>query len=62
MSGMNNTMSRIGNSVITRLLAIGVLVMTLLIPVEMIKGIIRERESRRQDVITEARPAGGEGE
>jgi inner membrane protein len=53
MSGINNTMSRIGNSVITRLLAIGVLVMTLLIPVEMIKGIIRERESRRQGVITE---------
>lgn len=53
MSGVNNTMRRIGNSVITRLLAIGILVMTLLIPVEMIKGIIRERDARRQGVITE---------
>jgi len=53
MNGANTTMRRIGNSVITRLLAIGVLVMTLLIPVEMIKGIIREREARRQGVITE---------
>lgn len=53
MNGVSNTMRKIGNSVITRLLAIGLLVMTLLIPVEMIKGIIRERESRRQGVITE---------
>lgn len=53
MNGVSNTMRRIGNSVITRLLAIGLLVLTLLIPVEMIKGIIREREARRQGVITE---------
>ena len=53
MSGINNTMRRIGNSVMTRLLVIGCLVLTLLVPVEMIKGIIRERESRRQGVITE---------
>lgn len=53
MNGARNTMSRIGNSVITRLLAMGLLVITLLIPVEMIKGIIRERESRRQGVISE---------
>jgi inner membrane protein len=53
MSGMNNTMNRIGNSVMTRLMIIGVLVLTLLVPVEMIKGIIHEREMRQQGVTTE---------
>lgn len=53
MHGVNHTMKRVGNSVITRLAVIGCLIMILLIPVEMIKGIIHEREIRRQDVVTE---------
>lgn len=53
MSGMNSTINRIGNSVMTRLMVIGILVLTLLVPVEMIKGIIHERETRRQGVTEE---------
>jgi inner membrane protein len=53
MSVLQHTMRKIGNSVITRLLIIGGLALILLIPVEMIKGIIGEREARRQGVITE---------
>jgi inner membrane protein len=37
----------------TRLVIIGVLVMTLLVPVGMIKGIIHEREQRQREVISE---------
>lgn len=53
MSGLNNTMNRIGNSVMTRLMIIGALVLTLLVPVGMIKGIIHEREMRQQEVTAE---------
>jgi inner membrane protein len=50
---MNSTINRIGNSAMTRLLVIAILVLTLLVPVEMIKGIIHERETRQQGVTTE---------
>jgi len=53
MSIIKEIFSRIRNSVITRLLVIAGLVMTLLVPVEMIKGVIHEREQRRVGVITE---------
>ena len=47
MGVLQQTMGRIGNSVITRLLVIAGMVLTLLIPVEMIKGSIHGREQRR---------------
>jgi inner membrane protein len=43
--------SRIGQSAMTKLFVIGLLVLVLLVPVEMIKGIIHEREARRQEVV-----------
>lgn len=53
MSRLNSTISNIGNSVMTRLMIIGALVLALLVPVGMIKGIIHEREQRQREVITE---------
>lgn len=53
MNVIHQILSRIRNSVITRLLVISGLVITLLIPVEMIKGVIHEREQRREEVIKE---------
>lgn len=53
MSRLNSTISSIGNSVMTRLMIIGALVLTLLVPMGMIKGIIHEREQRQREVITE---------
>jgi len=53
MSIIKEIFSRIRNSVITRLLVIAGLIMTLLIPVSMIKGVIGEREQRREEVIRE---------
>jgi len=53
MSGLNSTISRIGNSVMTRLMIIGALVLILLVPVGMIKGIIHEREMRQREVTSE---------
>jgi inner membrane protein len=46
-------MKRVSNSAITRLLVIGVLVGLLLIPMEMIEGVIRERAGQRESVIRE---------
>lgn len=53
MSVIQHTARKLGNSVMVRLLVIAGLVMTLLIPVEMIKGVIHEREQRREEVIKE---------
>jgi inner membrane protein len=44
---------RVSNSAITRLLVIGILVGLLLIPMEMIVGIIHERAGQRESVIRE---------
>ena len=49
----NQFMRRISNSAITRLLVIGILVGLLLIPMEMIESIIRERAGQRESVIRE---------
>ena len=53
MNVLHQILSRIRNSVITRLLVIAGLVMCLLIPVTMIKDVISEREMRREGVIKE---------
>ena len=44
---------RLGQSAMMRLLVIGGLVLALLIPVGMIKGVIHEREMRRKEVIAD---------
>lgn len=48
-----SSLAKIGNSVTTKLLMIGVLVLILLIPLEMIKGVIAERSLRKQGAIEE---------
>lgn len=45
--------ARIGQSAMTKLLVIGGLVLALLIPVGMVKGLIHEREARRQGVVAD---------
>ena len=54
------TSEKIKNSVIARIIIIGVLVLILLIPTTMIKELINEREQRRNDAITEAGSKWGE--
>ena len=41
------------NSITIRLITIGILILLLLIPVSMIKDLIREREYRLQDAVKE---------
>ena len=61
MGVLQQTMGRIGNPVITRLLAMAGLVLALLIPKEMIKGVIHGREQRREGVIPEVSSKRGGG-
>ena len=61
MGVLQQTMGRIGNSVITRLLVMAGLVLALLIPKEMIKGFIHGREQRREGVIPEVSSKRGGG-
>jgi len=48
-----NIIKKVGNSVITKIIIIGILVAVLLIPIEMIKGIISERTLIKQTAIAE---------
>ncbi|MCE1227355.1 MAG: cell envelope integrity protein CreD [Geobacteraceae bacterium] len=45
--------SRMGQSAMTKLLVIAGLVLALLVPVEMVKGIIHERDMRRKEVVAD---------
>ena len=50
------------NSISIRLFVIGFLLLLLLIPIEMVKDLIREREYRQQDVIREVSSKWGEAQ
>lgn len=50
------------NSITIRLIVIGFLLLLLLIPIEMVKDLIREREYRQQDVIREVSSSWGEAQ
>ncbi len=55
-------LAKIGNSVMTKLLMIGLLVLVLLIPLGMIKGVIIERAQRKQGAIEEVSKKWGCGQ
>lgn len=50
------------NSIMIRLIVIGFLLLLLLIPIEMVKDLIRERELRQQDVIREVSSTWGQAQ
>jgi inner membrane protein len=50
---IQSTTSRIGNSITFKLITVGVLVLVLLLPVSMVKGLIGERERRHDLVVDE---------
>ena len=52
----------IKNSITIRLITIGILILILLIPVSMVKDLIREREYRQQDAIWEVSSKWGEAQ
>ena len=52
--------SNIKNSVIFKIIFIGVITVVLLIPINMIKKLVSEREERRDSAIFEVSDNGGE--
>ena len=50
---VKNTTNYIKRSITLKILSVGFLILLLLIPAGMIKGLIRERQSRRDSVVTE---------
>ena len=52
----------LGNSATTKVVAIGILILTLLIPASMVNSLIREREQRRNAVVQELNGKWGNGQ
>lgn len=48
-----NTANKIKNSITLRIVTVGILILLLLIPAGMVKGLIGERQSRRNSVVAE---------
>ncbi|MDO9265259.1 MAG: cell envelope integrity protein CreD [Desulfosalsimonadaceae bacterium] len=48
-----NTANKIKNSITLRIVTVGILILLLLIPAGMVKGLISERQSRRDSVVAE---------
>ena len=48
-----NTANKIKNSITLRIVTVGILILLLLIPAGMVKGLIGERQSRRDSVVAE---------
>ncbi|MBN2419199.1 MAG: inner membrane CreD family protein, partial [Deltaproteobacteria bacterium] len=51
--GIDKTVNYVSRSVTLKIIAIGILILLLLIPTVMIQNLIRERQSRRDSVISE---------
>lgn len=59
MKTKNEEVSRFLNSVIVKILIVGALILILLIPGEMIKSLITDRETRRDEAVNEVRSKWG---
>ena len=58
----HNATSRIGRSITFKLILVGILILLLLLPVSMVKGLIREREWRQARVVDEINAKWGQAQ